>query len=71
MLIVPTKYRFEFTSGSIVLTYENTLNSFRFKDVVGYQMGTAYSVRITLYNNVWYPYGESCIITTAAEQQFE
>jgi hypothetical protein len=49
-----------------VLTYERTINTFRFKDVPGFQMGTAYSVRVAYqYNNVWYPYGESCIITTA------
>ncbi|WP_396188970.1 T9SS type A sorting domain-containing protein, partial [Flavobacterium sp.] len=50
-----------------VLTYERTINTFRFKDVPGFQMGTAYSVRVAYqYNNVWYPYGQSCIITTAA-----
>jgi len=67
MSIAPSRYRFELTAGTTVLTYENTLNSFRFRDVSGYQPGTTYSVRVaTLYNNVWYPYGESCIITVSA-----
>ncbi|MBP9848352.1 MAG: putative Ig domain-containing protein [Flavobacterium sp.] len=62
----PSRYRFELTAGATVLTYENSTNSFRIKDVSGYQSGVSYSVRVaTLYNNVWYPYGESCIITAS------
>uniref|UniRef100_UPI0037BEC5C9 putative metal-binding motif-containing protein n=1 Tax=Flavobacterium sp. TaxID=239 RepID=UPI0037BEC5C9 len=56
--VAVTKYRFELTAGATVLTYERTINTFRFKDVPGFQMGTAYSVRVAYqYNNVWYPYG--------------
>jgi hypothetical protein len=66
LFVRPSRYRFELTAGTTVLTYETTTNSFRFRDVSGYQNGTAYSVRVaTQYNNVWYPYGQSCVITTS------
>lgn len=73
-------YRFKFTSGAFVYTFDRPTRSFVLSSVPGLVSGTTYSVQVALeINGVFGPYGKVCSVTmpgasrvvTPIEDQFE
>lgn len=65
-------YRFRFTSGSFVYTFDRPTRSFVLSSVPGLSSATTYSVQVALeINGVFGPYGKACTITTPGSARLE
>lgn len=59
-----TQYRFRFTAGANVITFDSPTRGILLSSVGNIVPGTTYSVDVAVfYNGTWQPYGTSCDLT--------
>ena len=62
-----TAYRFEWTNGGTVLTFNSTTSNMQLGNYTGWALNTTYSVRVAVqFGGTWQAYGSACNITSPA-----
>ncbi|OYU85179.1 MAG: hypothetical protein CFE24_03380, partial [Flavobacterium sp. BFFFF2] len=62
-----TAYRFEWTNGGTVLTFNSTTSNMQLGNFTGWALNTIYSVRVAVqFGGTWQAYGTACNITSPA-----
>ncbi|OYU83808.1 MAG: hypothetical protein CFE24_09600 [Flavobacterium sp. BFFFF2] len=62
-----TAYRFEWSNGGTVLTFNSTTSNMQLGNYTGWALSTTYSVRVAVqFGGSWQAYGSACSVKTPA-----